>query len=135
MKLRLKPGHSGFAPNGNAFTDPRTGKKFCGYQLSIEGAIKALIAHRQKNPQHYPSTEPVWTDESNVRQEFYRHLQSRVPEMVIAMDGNVPVPLPIGADRSCSQCSSKNIGEIVCKTCAGHKILGYKCNDCGATLK
>lgn len=135
MKLRLKPGHSGFAPKGNEFTDPKTGKTFCGYQLSIEGAIKALVAHRQKNPQHYPSTEPVWTDEANVRQEFYRHLQARVPEMVIALEGSVPVPQAIGADRKCPQCGSTDIEEIVCPTCSGRRVTGYKCKQCATPLK
>jgi hypothetical protein len=134
MILRLKPGHSGFAPSGMAYTDPRTGGKFDGYERSIEGAIALIIEHRKKNPRIYPANEPFHVEHSNVRQEFYRHLHSKRPDMFVTATVVNGIVATAAKEERCYSCGSTSFEEILCPTCGGHKVTGKKCTQCGTRL-
>lgn len=132
MTLRLKPGVS-FAPDGYPFTDPRTGFKVCGYQLSIDGAVSKLIDHRRANPSKYPASEPQWTDFSTVKQEYLRHLHGQKPELFRpSSDAVVASPVMTNFDgEQCPQCGSTDLDIQRCVTCGGNKLLSKKCRTCG----
>jgi hypothetical protein len=134
MILRLKPGHSGFAPSGMAYTDPRTGGKFDGYERSIEGAIALIIEHRKKNPRIYPANEPFHVEHSNVRQEFYRHLHSKRPDMFVTATVVQASQAQSKSGERCYQCGGTEFEETVCPTCSGRRVTSRTCKGCGAKL-
>lgn len=134
MILRLKPGSNGFAPSGMAYADPRTGAKFDGYEQSISGAVRQLIAHRQKNPKIYPPSEIQHFDVSSVTQEFYRHLHAQRPEMFVVAASIQMNTAQAGNPDSCFQCGATEFIEELCPTCGGRKVISKKCKVCGAKI-
>jgi len=131
MKLFLKSGVA-FAPSGMPFTDQRTGRQFDGYQLSIEVAVKEIIFHRKSNPNKYPEDEKQWFDESLVRQEFLTHIYSKRPDLFKIQ--KTESQKQIDEARKCFNCGSSDIGESICPTCSGRKVIGKKCNTCGSRI-
>ena len=129
MTLKLLPGLK-FAPLGFPFVDPRTGGKFDGYEKSIKGAVVAIIHHRIANPAIYPKEESQWFDQVLVRQEYYRQLYSKRPELFVAV-----LDQPFQADPdACQYCGSSDISEILCPTCSGRRVTSRTCRTCGAKL-
>ena len=127
--LRLKSAN-GFAPSGMAYTDPRTGRQFDGYERSVDGAIQMIIEHRRRNPKAYPESEGQWFEFTSVKQEFLRHIFTKNPSLFKGNSEMVNPPQKQNVPAKCS-CGGTIFSPTYCPTCAGQRINGYKCDGCG----
>lgn len=132
MILSLKGGKK-FVPSGLAWTEPRTGRIFCGYELSVEGLVAKVIEHRLRNERIYPRSETAWFDPESVKQEFFRHVFSRKPELFNGFEAKPLEKLVnVGAGiLKCPKCGSTTFLEQHCATCSGKRVIGRKCKECG----
>ncbi len=130
MKLKLKAPRD-FFPQGLDFTDARTGAKFSAYQLSIAGAVQAVIQHRSANPTIYATAELQHFDEVLVRQEYYRQVFEKQPGLFSVVNG-APLVVVSAAPGSCYNCGSLELVSHHCPTCSGARVTSVTCNSCGA---
>lgn len=120
-------------PAGIPFKDPRTGRVFDAYATGLRETIRMVIQHRASNPHFYPQSELIHFNPIAVRQEILARVFEVRPDLFEGMAGEPvtlfsPPPKPQG--KVC-QCGSTEFEEVVCPTCQGHRVTGWKCKSCG----
>ncbi len=140
MSLQLKNPNGSFPPGGWGFVDPKTGFKCNGWEGTPSMHAVKIIQHRRSNPKFYPPTEPQAFDMPSIVQEIYAqkakthaHLFVGYPDVIPSMSHSAPKAM-VSPTHVCP-CGSTSWDPIYCKTCAGHRITGYKCHSCGKELK
>lgn len=141
MIYQLKSSNSAFPPQGWPFTDPKTGFKCNGWEGTPQMHATKIIANRRANPSFYPTGEAKWFDPASVVQEIYAqkaathpHLFKGFPDAHIVPRAERIVSRVIAPTVKCS-CGAGDFEPILCKTCGGRRIVGYKCKACGKELK
>lgn len=130
MPLTLKP-TVGWPHGGHPYQDPRTGKKFDGMSADLDLQTLNIIQHRQANPGFYPSTERSAFESAAIRQQIIDYMCLLRPQLCgdsSKPDPTYQAPVPNGR---CANCGSDQAEPVYCKTCAGQKITGWKCKQCG----
>lgn len=143
MTLIPKSQSAPYPPQGGySFTDPRTGMRFDGLQSNAEATALKIIAHRSANKNLYPEGGG---DLASVIQEVYRQKFTTHPHLFLGYDvPAAPAPIqkvaarvvaqlaaPRQLTKLCRFCSSAEFDEILCPTCAGKRVTGWKCRKCG----
>jgi hypothetical protein len=123
-------------PGGIPFTDPLTPrKKFPGMEVSTEDEqVQRIITWRRQNPAIYKDAK--WLDASLVLQELRQYQLNRLGNnrAYFTNGTNLNIPLPVKQkepSRPCPFCGATDATANYCKTCGGHKIKSWKCNNCG----
>lgn len=136
-----KPQVNQFPHGGWPFRDERTGFTCKPHEGTPAMHAVKIIAHRRANPQHYPRNESKWFDQASVIQEVYAQKAKTHPQLFIGFPDAVIVPRAEivinpgrGPQSECS-CGAKTFEPIYCKTCAGKRVTGYKCKNCGKEVK
>lgn len=138
MALRFTNPRGSFPPGGFEFVDPKTGMRFDGMSADLTLQAQNVAKHRRANPRIYPSV----IDVAAIVQEITNYTCARLPHLcqdsdqpfqtVKALIKRPAVKIPAG--KKCLQCSSDNLDPVWCRSCAGSKLTGYKCNNCGAAV-
>lgn len=123
-------------PGGYSYTDPRTGRKFEGMAITFMAQCKLIREHRLANPRVYSPADAKYFNLEFIGQELDAAICNRLGNnpkycvddqaQAIAAAAAATPPAP----RLCPKCS-KPMEPILCKTCRGHKIKGYRCPACG----
>ena len=91
---------------------------------------------RLRNLRLYNRDESVWFNPESVKQEFFRHVWSKKPEL---FNGYEAKPLEklvnVGAGiLACPKCGGTVFDDKHCPTCSGKRILSRVCKACGFKL-
>jgi len=140
MILQLKNPNGAFPHNGWPFKDAKTGFICKGYEGTPAMHAVKIIAHRRANTHIYPRDESKWFDQQSVIQEIYAQKAATHPHL---FKGHPDVQITPQADRIVSRvlaptnqcCGANEFEEILCRTCGGRKVVGFKCKKCGKELK
>ena len=128
--LRLKSGTT-FSPQGIDFVDPKTKYTVSGYERSIDGAVRMMIAHRRANPATFNQAEHAPFSETLVRQEYLRHIFTKRPDLFQGQPTPSVTRTETGFPKQCPNCQGTNFEPEYCKTCgSGNRTSGYRCTSC-----
>lgn len=133
MNTRLIRRDGPFLPGGNPYVDPRTNRRFDGFDAGGFGdQVNRIIKHRLANPKLYPPSEPQYLSFNFVADQLDEYQCQRFggdPRYCGATPQEVERKSQLMAKGICSNCGGKLIQNI-CQTCSG-KVLGLKCERCG----
>lgn len=123
--------NNGMIPGGIRYQDPRTAKAVWNDDHTfLESRVREIIAFRRGNPNLYP--EPDWTNETFVTNQVIDQNCARLGnDSNWCLQGSVPsVSVPLSTQRFCPDCGNALVPKF-CPTCAGKRIIGYRCEKCG----
>lgn len=138
MHLSYKPG--GMLPGGYPYTDPRTGRKFDGFDAGGAGdQIMRIAKYRMANPRIFP--EPEWADQHFIAKQLLEYQFQRLGNNMkyfVATDGTQSNPIvyapktPAANVTPPNRCEcGANMAPVYCKTCSAQRLTGWKCPTCG----
>lgn len=127
--------NKGMIPGGVQYQDPRTPAAVWSDSHTFpDERVQQVIAFRKANPGIYP--EPEWTDFNFVRQQVVEYNCARLGgngEYCFDTEPVLPMPSAGLAKKVCPDCGA-NMTPQFCPTCAGQKITGYRCPQCGREM-
>ncbi len=137
MTYQLIRRQGDFPPENYKYTDPRTGKEFDG-NGGFNFTVEAILYHRRGNPKLYPPEDLKFLDFDYVAVELDTHTCARLNNssqfckrsdgvVILPKDGGETVPLK----SPCPNCGGTEGVEKLCQTCAGRRVTGYSCKQCG----
>lgn len=145
MILSLKCPTCQFPTDGFAFTDPRTKRTWPGYEGTPAMTAEKIKIHRQGNPTIYPPEEKQHFDKNLIIQEIYQQKFLKMPWLFNGQPGEVQMDVPVVNQTISTQpiksslgpcaCGSETVYPIMCQTCGGVKVTGYRCASCGKERK
>jgi len=145
MILTLKQPNAQFPPDGFGFTDPRTKRTWPGYEGTPAMTAYKVMIHRQGNPSIYPPEEKEHFDKNLIIQEIYQQKFAKMPWLFNGQPGQVQMDVPVVNQTISTQpmksslgpcaCGSETVYPIMCPTCGGNRVTGYKCASCGKERK
>lgn len=137
--MKLKPEWQGtrFPPSGWPFTDGRTGMKFDPNAGDIRERTTQVLNHRRANLHIYPKDEEGgrFHDRASVAIEIEEFICNMRPEL--CDNGEIPRPAIDIVETPASTCVCGKVAwvAVLCPTCGGRKVQGYKCSNCSAPYK
>lgn len=120
-------------PGGYYFQDPKTGMKFEGMSATFAEQVGTIISHRMANPKIYPATEPQFLNWDSVANELDVYTCTRLgnhPSFCFDPNSKPAANVPRIVVAECPKCRGALI-ERTCPTCAGRRVIGWKCSKCG----
>lgn len=141
MKHLLIRTEGPFPPSGYEFQDRITGKRYSDTHSQFSERVKQIIKDRLANRRLF--TDEKLVDPLYVSKELSEYTCARLRnDPKYCTDGissMVPTPaiikqLKAVQNRICPKCGSANLSEVLCKTCSGKRVTGYKCDQCGGTV-
>jgi len=145
MILTLKQPNAQFPPDGFPFTDPRTKRSWPGHEGTPAMTAYKIQVHRQGNPTIYPPEEKQHFDKNLIIQEIYQQKFLKMPWLFNGQPGQVQMDVPVVNQTISTQpmksslgpcsCGSETVYPIMCQTCGGGKVTGYRCASCGKERK
>ena len=131
--IRLIRRDGGFPPGGYPFQDPRTGKKFDGFENGgFNDQVRAIIRHRSVNPRLYPASEPKWLDYSDVALELEAYTCNRLgndPLYCHAENTRMKPLARVNGFPVCPVCKETMLPRY-CPSCRHKRLIGYRCPKC-----
>lgn len=130
MIYQLKCPNCPMPAGGWGFKDERTGKEWKGIEWNWEMLPKDIIRHRMENTHVYPRGEGKWFNYGMVLQEVFARKHATNPELFLGENGELKLP----TETKCA-CGAADWEEVVCPTCSGRRVTGYRCRKCNATKR
>lgn len=124
-------------PGGYSFTDPRTGRQFDGMAITFKAQCKLIREHRLANPRVYSPADAKYLNLEAIANELDIAICQRLgnnPKYCVDMQARAVAAAAAAAPRLCPKCG-KPLEPILCKSCGGHKIKGYRCPACGTQTR
>ncbi len=141
MSLILKNSTSSqFPPGGYPFTDPKTGRKFNGWEGTPQMIAVKVAEHRRANPSLYPDgagqdingiIQEIFAQKFKVMPWLFRGQPDQGPGAYPSQPATEPVTI---RGEKCS-CGATEFTPEYCKTCSGSRVVGMKCKSCGKAVK
>lgn len=140
MKLIPKSQSAPYPPgNGYSYKEPKTGRWFDGLLGNVTVTAQKVIAFKLANPHIFP--EGGGDLESTIQLIYAQKFETH-PHLFM---GQEPAPQPQPTKKTqavtvhpryqltklCRFCGSAEFDEILCPTCSGKRVTGYKCRKCG----
>lgn len=122
-------------PSGYRFDDPITGKKYADLHTSFEGRVREII--RDRNANHRLFIDERFVSAEYVARELSEFCCRRLKNNPMFCSNGLPkinqlVQSPVVLrGKTCRFCQSSELEEILCATCFGRRVTGYKCKSCG----
>lgn len=126
------------------FSDPHTGMEFDNPGFDLYQQAKLVAEHRAGNPSIYSPDQPGHFDLEIIRQEIIVQTCSRHPELCEdSALSKMPQPIapnapparpnqfPKPGGGKCPKCQGSNFEPVLCHSCGGGKVSGYRCTSCG----
>ena len=137
MSLRLKNASaSQFPPGGWPFTDPKTGRKFNGWEGTPQMIAVKVVEHRRANPSLYP--DGAGQDVNAIIQEIFAQKVKAMPWLFTGFPDqgpgaypSQPAPASVSIRGEKCSCGATEFKPVYCPTCSGRRIIGYTCASCG----
>lgn len=135
MSLQLKNATASQFPQGGwGFTDPKTNRKFNGWEGTPQMIAVKVAEHRRANPSIYPNGEGQ--DLNGIIQQIYEQKMKTAPWLFVGQPDKDPAQPQTQAatvtivGQKCS-CGATEFKPVYCATCSGRRITGYTCASCG----
>ena len=124
-------------PGGFVFHDPITGAQYHDLHTRFDERVRQIITNRKAN--HRLFTDESRVDSTHVARELSEQICQRLNNHPKYCSNGLPrvssnfrvTAAPQPAVKGCRYCGSDKLTEVVCPTCLGHKVVGYKCQSCG----
>lgn len=121
-------------PGAFQFADPITGKKYTDMHTLFDERVRQIIHDRLANHR-------LWTDAAlgsfeHVARELSAQNCARLNNNpLFCSNGLPPVIQPMAmtappAGKVCRWCGSPDLAEVLCATCSGRRVTGWKCGAC-----
>lgn len=125
-------------PGGFQFSDPITGKKYADLHTSFEGRVAEII--RDRNANHRLFTDDRLVSAEHVSRELSEFCCRKLKNNPMFCSNGLPqinqlAPVSAPVAKRCRHCGSNDLEEILCPTCSGRKVIGYKCKACGRQMQ
>lgn len=112
-------------PGGFPFTDPKTNRKWVGFEWNWDLLAKDIIKHRHDNPHIYARDVAESFNYNSVVQEIFRQKFATHPDIFSGHGGEVK------SSNACRVCGATEEEPIFCPTCSGQRVIGTRCLKCG----
>jgi len=142
MKFSLIRTTGAMLPGGYCFADPITGKGYYDMHTRFDARVDEIINDRRAN--HRLFTDEAKLDPTHVAKELSEQNCERLKNNPLFCSNGLPVVssqntqqtviLSAPTTKGCRYCGSDKLTEVVCPTCLGRKVVGYKCQSCGKEM-
>lgn len=138
MKHTLIRTNGPLIPGGFQFQDQITGKTYVDHHTRFDQRVREIIRDRQANARLF--TDQRFVDRAFVEQELSVQNCTRLKNNPLFCTDGLPkvngpasvqyIPERGPAGKVCRYCRGEEFEEVLCSTCAGRKIVGYRCKRC-----
>ncbi len=122
-------------PGGFKFSDPITGKQYSDMHTLFDGRVKEIARDRLANQRLIKDNKFLSLD--HIADELsIQNCQRLKQNKLLCSNGLPPVNQPVDAapvmavGRTCRFCGGTELTEIVCASCSGRRVTGYRCTKC-----
>lgn len=134
--MRLIRTNGPLIPGGFQFSDPITGKQYSDHHTLFSQRVSQIINDRRANARLFTDQKEI--DPGYVSQILSEQNCTRLKgNRLFCSDGTIPQPAPVNfipqpapAGKRCRYCGSENLEEVLCSSCSGRRVTGYRCKAC-----